>query len=98
MKTAALFIPLLAAAYASAHGYVATLTIAGKDYKGDVPNGADDPSVIRQVSDVSPVKGADNPDLNCGMKATPAALVADANPGDTISFDWRGGDDSHVSS
>ncbi|KXN85895.1 Cellulose-growth-specific protein [Leucoagaricus sp. SymC.cos] len=95
MKSSALFIPLLAAASAYAHGYVATLTVAGKAYKGDVPGGAKDPSVIRQVSDVSPVKGATNPDINCGLNASPAQNVADANPGDQLTFDWRGGDNSN---
>jgi hypothetical protein len=95
-SSAALFVPLLAAASAYAHGYVATLTIAGKAYKGDSPGGAMDPSVIRQVADVVPVKGATNPDINCGLKAQPAALVASANPGDKVSFDWRGGDLSFV--
>jgi len=92
MKTTTLFVPLLSAAYASAHGFLATWTIAGKAFKGDVPNGPQNPSVVRQISDVSPVKGASNPDLNCGMKAGPAALVANGNPGDTLTFDWRGGD------
>ncbi|KAJ3574602.1 hypothetical protein NP233_g1662 [Leucocoprinus birnbaumii] len=89
-----LFVPLLAAASAYAHGYVADIDIAGKDYKGDVPAGDKNPSVIRQVSDISPVKGATNPDINCGLNASPAALNAHANPGDSIAFDWRGGDNT----
>ncbi|KAF5346454.1 hypothetical protein D9756_010023 [Leucocoprinus leucothites] len=84
-------VPLLAAASAYAHGFVADLNIAGKDYQGNKPGGQGNPSVIRQVSENSPVKGADNPDLNCGMSAKPASLNANANPGDTISFDWKAG-------
>jgi hypothetical protein len=30
--------------------------------------------------------------MNCGHGATPAALVADANPGSTIAFSWRNGE------
>ncbi|KAF5346521.1 hypothetical protein D9756_010036 [Leucocoprinus leucothites] len=91
-STISLFLPLLAAASAYAHGFVADLNVAGKDYKGDVPAGAKNPSVIRLVSDISPVKGANNPDVNCGLNAGPATLSAKANPGDKISFNWRGGD------
>ncbi len=62
---------MLAAACANAHGYVADLIIADKHYKGNEPAGAKNPSVIRQVSDVSPVKGATNTNINCGLNATP---------------------------
>lgn len=97
MKSAvAFFIPMLAAACANAHGYVADLIIADKHYKGNEPAGAKNPSVIRQVSDVSPVKGATNTNINCGLNATPASLVANANPGDKVSFSWKGGDGSNV--
>ena len=87
---------LLSAISASAHGYVAEVDIAGKSYMGNVPGGPADPSIIFQVSDVSPVKGASNPSLNCGLNATPAALVASANPGDKIDFHWRGGGGSNA--
>ncbi|KAJ3986403.1 glycosyl hydrolase family 61-domain-containing protein [Lentinula detonsa] len=79
----------------SAHGYLAQLTINGKSYPGNVPGAQPTSSVIRQVSDISPVKGASNPDLNCGLSAQFAADVADANPGDDLAFDWRGGDDQN---
>jgi hypothetical protein len=93
MKSYSLFLPLLAATSAYAHGFLAAVIIEGKEYLGDLPSGVDNPSIIRQVSDISPVKGADNPDINCGLSAhSPAALVANANPGDTISFDWKGGE------
>jgi len=93
MKSLSLLTPLLAAAYVSAHGFVATVTIDGKAFKGNVPNGKTNPSIIRQISDTSPVKGADNPDTNCGKDAKPASLVADANPGSTVTFDWKAGSD-----
>lgn len=80
-----------------AHGYVAKVTIDGKLFIGDVPNGATNPSIVRQISDVSPVKGATNPDVNCGMSAQAASLVGSANPGSVLTFDWLGGDGSNVS-
>ena len=61
-------------------------------YVGSMPNGDTNPSVIRQVSDISPVKGASNPALNCGLSAQLATLVANANPGSTMAFNWSGGD------
>lgn len=91
------FIPLIAAAYASAHGFVSTFTVDGKPFTGNVPNGAKNPSVVRQISDVRPVKGADNPAVNCGLDAGRASLVADVNPGSVVTFDWTGGDGSNVS-
>ncbi|EEB87408.1 hypothetical protein MPER_15246, partial [Moniliophthora perniciosa FA553] len=88
-------IPVLLATYAAAHGYVADITINGKFFPGNVPNGPTDPSIIRQISDVGPVKGADNKDINCGINAQLAQNVAEANPGDEITFDWKGGDGSN---
>lgn len=93
--TISLLISLLTATSAFAHGYVAEIDIAGKSYAGNVPGGRDNPSVIFQISDVSPVKGASNPSLNCGLNATPATLVASANPGDKIDFHWKGGGGSN---
>jgi hypothetical protein len=94
MKTTSLLLPLLAAAYVSAHGFLSTLTINGKAFKGNVPGGNKSPSVIRQVTSPSPNKGATNQAITCGASSTPGSLVADANPGDTVTFDWRGADQS----
>jgi hypothetical protein len=80
-----------------AHGYVAQVAIDGKVYIGNVPNAQPTPSIVRQINDVSPVKGASNPYLNCGQDAQNAALVADANPGSQLNFWWKGGDGSDVS-
>jgi Auxiliary Activity family 9 (formerly GH61) len=91
MKSFSLLVPLIAATYASAHGYVASVTIDGKVFKGVPPDGnqpTDVQSVIRQIKEISPVKGANNPDLNCGLSAVPSALVADANPGSKIDVGW----------
>ncbi|KAF9269749.1 hypothetical protein L218DRAFT_890571 [Marasmius fiardii PR-910] len=87
-------ISLLLSSYVSAHGYIATVDINGKDFPGNIPNGETKPSIIRQIGDVSPVKGANNKDLFCGISEQVASDIATANPGDTISFDWRGGDNS----
>jgi hypothetical protein len=94
MKTSTLLLPFLAAALslvpsARAHGFVSTFGVDGKEYKGNVPSGRTDPSPIRQVSDQSPIYGAKSPTVNCGTGAPNAALVADAMPGSTLSWDWR---------
>jgi hypothetical protein len=94
MKASTLFFPFLAAALslipsAHAHGFVFTFGVDGKEYKGNIPNGRTDPSPIRQVSDQSPIHGATNPTVNCGMGAPNAALVVDAMPGSEVSWDWR---------
>jgi len=90
MKPFSLLVPLLAATYTSAHGYLATVTIDGNLYKGEAPNDppSDVQSVIRQVKTISPVKGANNSDLNCGASAVPSALIANANPGSKIDVLW----------
>ncbi|KAH7890298.1 glycoside hydrolase family 61 protein [Phlebopus sp. FC_14] len=72
------------------HGYVGSVTIDGTSYKGNEPGGATNPSIIRQVSTIDPVKGATNPSLNCGMNATLAANVANANPGSQLQIYWVG--------
>ena len=82
--------------YAAAHGLVTKLTIDGNVYKGNVPNGAVNPSIIRLISDPSPVKGAMNAAVNCGPSAGPAALIGDANPGSVMEFEWTGADYSNV--
>lgn len=96
--TTSLFVPLLAAAYVSAHGFLRTVTINGKAYTGNVPAGADNPSVIRQISTPFPNHGASNPALTCGPDSTAGTLVANANPGDSLTFAWKGSDDSNVRS
>jgi len=94
MKSFSLSIPLLlatAASYVSAHGIVSSLTIDGKYYQGDLPNAPDNPSIIRQVADVGPVKGAMNANITCGLAATFAALNGPVNPGSVLQLNWTGG-------
>lgn len=81
---------------ASAHGFLRTLTVDGTDFAGNVPNASPNPSAIRQIDDVSPVKGATNRAVNCGQNAQIAQLSATANPGSNLTFDWAGGDGSKV--
>ncbi|KAG9311211.1 glycosyl hydrolase family 61-domain-containing protein [Chiua virens] len=75
----------------SAHGYIGSVTIDGKTYSGNQPGGTTNPSIIRQVSTISPVKGASNPSINCGMNATLASDVGNANPGSQLQVWWVGG-------
>ncbi|KAF8880640.1 glycoside hydrolase family 61 protein [Infundibulicybe gibba] len=86
------FIPLLAAASVAAHGFVSTVTIDGKVFKGTLGK-TDKPadSVIRQVTDPNPTKGAQNPAVNCGPNAQASSLIADAQPGSQFTFDWTAG-------
>lgn len=81
-----------------AHGYVAKVTIDGTVYAGNVPNAQPTPSIVRQINNIAPVKGASNAYLNCGQDAQKAALVANANPGSQVQFLWLDGDGTNVSS
>ncbi|THH04329.1 hypothetical protein EW145_g5606 [Phellinidium pouzarii] len=76
----------------AAHGFLRQITIDGKTFAGDIPQGTENPSVIRLIDKVDPVKGATNRAVNCGQDAKIAALVADANPSSNVTFDWAGGD------
>lgn len=87
-----LLIPLLALPYVSAHGFVHKVWIGSKTYLGNTPNAEPTPSIVRQTDNVDPVKGATNPFVNCGWDAQFAEDIADANPGDSMSFLWTGGD------
>lgn len=91
-----LLLPLLTASCVSAHGILRRISIQGKVYEGSQVGGPTIPSVIRHVTSQDPNKGANNPALTCGPGSGPAALVADANPGDTITFDWRTASDGLV--
>lgn len=72
-----------------AHGWLSTISIDGTTYTGPSPDDAPTKdTVIRQVSDVSPVKGATNPDMVCGLSASLANKQATAQPGSQIDFLW----------
>jgi hypothetical protein len=72
----------------AAHGFVTKVVIDGTTYNGNVPNAAPSDSPIRQISDISPVKGSSNPSLNCGLNAQLATMVVPANPGSVMEFYW----------
>ncbi|TFY77435.1 hypothetical protein EWM64_g6577, partial [Hericium alpestre] len=54
-----LALALCLAPTALAHGYLANVTIDGTTHVGNIPNGKTNPSPIRQIDDIGPVKGAD---------------------------------------
>ncbi|KAJ7111171.1 glycoside hydrolase family 61 protein [Mycena crocata] len=87
-----LLLPLLAIPYVSAHGFVHKVWIGTETFLGNTPQAEPTSSIVRQVSKVDPVKGANNPSVNCGNDAQLATDITDANPGDKMSFLWTGGD------
>lgn len=80
-----------------AHGYVAKVSVDGKSYLGNAPGASPTPAIVRQISTIDPVKNASNPNLNCGQNASPAMLVADANPGSNLQIWWLAGQGYNVS-
>jgi hypothetical protein len=92
---------LLAVAAASvlpsvlAHGFVPKITVNGKEYIGPKPWAGTD-SIIRRVDNTEPNHIQDGKNLACGKGAATrgAKLNGKANPGDTLSFAWDGGDGS----
>jgi hypothetical protein len=98
MRSSAIaLIPVLLASYVSAHGYLIAIGVGNQPInRAPPPNGQrdgnSDTSAIRQVSNFEPIYGVDNPANNCGVQAKNAPRVLDANPGDTLTFDWKGGD------
>jgi hypothetical protein len=98
--TASLFAPLALALSAAAHGYLGTMTIDGKAYKGNGDGGDPSSTVIRPTkpNDVGPVKGASNPDIKCGLSpVSDAKLIATAKPGSDIDVLWVGQGGGNVS-
>lgn len=89
-------LPFLAASCVSAHGILRRISIQGKVFEGNHFWSPANASAIRQVNSQNPNKGTSNPALTCGPGSGPASLVADANPGDTVKFDWRAANDSAV--
>ena len=87
---------LSALACVSAHGFIPSITIAGKEYKGNQIGSNNMDSVIRSVTAQDPMYGATNKGLSCGPGSKPAKLTADASPGDEIEFAWTAADGSNV--
>lgn len=89
MRSIVLAFSLLSALpYVAAHGYLHSISIDGQRFEGNAPNRNNVQSPIRTISTTNPVKGANNRAVNCGPSAEPAALVAEARPGSTLTFDW----------
>ncbi|KAJ7366865.1 glycoside hydrolase family 61 protein [Mycena albidolilacea] len=85
----ALLATLLLTPRIAAHGWVASITVAGTTYQGPpIGTSSDLASVIRQVNTNSPVTSVSDPNLACGPNAQLAQDNADANPGDSIAVDW----------
>ena len=100
--TLALFPILAILPSVAAHGYVKKVVIDGTSYTGPLPADAagassNAPSPIRQIGDIGPVKGATNPDINCGLSAQLASLVVPANPGSNFAFYWGNPSGGNVS-
>jgi len=96
MRTiSALLLPLLMFfSYVEAHGYISILGVDGTPYTGQEPTEdgqPTDPSVVRRISTIDPVKGANNSFLNCGQNGTAASLVAPTNAGSALTFQWEAG-------
>lgn len=83
----AAFAPLVAA-----HGTLSGVWIDGKHYPGPMPQESSAQYIVRSVNSVDPVKGTDNPDLNCGHNAQKAGQVADAAPGSHVAVSFRNGE------
>jgi len=82
--------------FVTAHGYLNRVVIDGKKFQGsDVPKLSNTPSIIRAVNSIDPVKGANNPDVNCGASAKKAVHVAEAKPGSKLEFHWESGEDTN---
>ncbi|KAK0458273.1 glycosyl hydrolase family 61-domain-containing protein [Desarmillaria tabescens] len=87
---ASFFLPLFAATYVAAHGYVQKVTIDGTEYTGPAVASGSTDGITREVSTQDPIKGATNSDLTCGPGALAGSQVASVNPGSTVSFLWTG--------
>ncbi|KAJ6480266.1 glycoside hydrolase family 61 protein [Mycena sanguinolenta] len=88
-----LLLPFLTLPSVFGHGFVWKVGIdATQTLIGNVPNARPTGSIVRQINSVDPVKGADNPYVNCGNDAQLAEDIVDVNPGDDMSFLWTGGD------
>ncbi|KAH6869031.1 glycosyl hydrolase family 61-domain-containing protein [Coprinopsis sp. MPI-PUGE-AT-0042] len=81
----------LASSLVSAHGVLEQVTIAGKTYAGPpraITGAAAGQTLARQVNDNGPVASVNAPTMACGDPGKPAALDAEAMPGDSVAFKW----------
>ncbi|KAF9497018.1 hypothetical protein BDN71DRAFT_1481963 [Pleurotus eryngii] len=91
-SVAAIAVSSLFVLQAAAHGYVDSVKIDGKTYKGmDPTSGKKFDSAIRRISTQDPNYGATKSHITCGPGAQNAALVATANPGSSVDIVWKTG-------
>ncbi|KAF4585189.1 hypothetical protein EYR40_002026 [Pleurotus pulmonarius] len=91
-SVAAIAVSSLFVLQAAAHGYVDSVKIDGKTYKGmDPTSGKKFESAIRRISTQDPNYGATKSHITCGPGAQNAALVATANPGSSVEIGWKTG-------
>jgi hypothetical protein len=79
------------APFVAAHGHLSGAFIDDVYIPGPDPATGSTGFAIREINDINPVKGTDNPDINCGHNAQKASLVADAAPGSVVKFAWMNG-------
>ncbi|KAI0739426.1 glycosyl hydrolase family 61-domain-containing protein [Daedaleopsis nitida] len=86
------FLSYYAVSIVNAHGFVSSVTMNGKEFKGRPPTAqfgnSQFDSPIRQISTFEPQYKATNPAVNCGPNSKKVALVVDADPGSKVSFLW----------
>jgi len=82
------FLPL----QAHAHGYINLIKFGDKEYVGAPLRFGSTrpvaPSIIRQMENGFPLRGANNPHLSCGLGAKLAKEVAHVMPGDVVEAWW----------
>ena len=103
--TAAALAATLLPSLASAHGYVSTVTVQDKVSPGadpvwfyypddSRPQTAGWDALNQDLGFVSP-SAFGTADIACHKSATPGKLSIDANPGDSITFQWSTWPESH---
>ncbi|KAG9079965.1 a-factor receptor [Ceratobasidium sp. 370] len=83
---------LAAVASVSAHGFIQSVTVGGKTFSGPFPfSNKNAASPVRKITTTFPITSATDPNMNCGIGAAKASLVAAANPGDKVTISWKSG-------
>ncbi|KAG8735844.1 hypothetical protein FRC10_010092 [Ceratobasidium sp. 414] len=81
---------LAAVASVSAHGFIESMTIGGKTFSGPFPfSNKNAASPVRKITTTFPITSATDANMNCGIGAAKASLVAAANPGDKVTISWK---------
>ncbi|KAG9112163.1 hypothetical protein FRC07_007987, partial [Ceratobasidium sp. 392] len=76
----------------SAHGFIDQIVIGSQTFSGPFPfSNKNAASPIRKISTTFPITSATDPNMNCGINAEKASLVAAAKPGDKVTISWKSG-------